>query len=259
MRLDKYLFENRYYPSREKASIAIKEGLVKVDGKIINKPSFEIEEGNIEIIKPLLDYVSFGGNKLKRAIDYFKLDFQDKIVLDIGSSTGGFTDCALKHGAETVYCVDVGSNQLAESLRKDSRVQVFENTNILDFYVDCDFDYLVMDVSFVSIKKIIPSLLRFMSDETKLVTLIKPQFELGQVKLKNGVVKDDKEHLLVLNDCINFIENLDLKVLDLTYSTQVGKMGNIEFLVLIGKGGKKKPYLTGQVVKEAHSALKNSK
>ncbi len=149
MRLDLYLVQNGYYSSREKASDAIKKGIVLVDGKLILKPSFNCENVQITITEELLAYVSWGGMKLKRAIDYFQLDFNDKVVLDIGSSTGGFTDCALQHGAKLVYAVDVGTNQLAQSLRCDLRVKVFEQTNIMDFEVEERFDYLVMDVSFV--------------------------------------------------------------------------------------------------------------
>ena len=157
------------------------------------------------------------------------------IVLDIGASTGGFTDCALQHGAKMVYAVDVGTNQLDQKLRYDLRVHSYENTNICDFNIDVNFDYLVMDVSFVSITKIIPSLLKFLNDDNKLICLFKPQFEVGKVKMKNGVIKDPKIHKNVVNMLVNFISELGLFVNDLTYSTQKGKSGNIEYLAVISQ------------------------
>ena len=130
-RLDVFLVNNGYYQSREKASQAIKKGIVEVDGKVVTKPSTPtFIESEIKILEVMLPYVSWGGMKLERAIDYFNLDFKDKVVLDIGASTGGFTDCALQHGASMVYAVDVGTNQLDQKLRYDLRVHSYENTNI---------------------------------------------------------------------------------------------------------------------------------
>lgn len=253
MRLDVFLVQNNYYSSREKASDAIKKGIVLVDGKIILKPSFDITDEKIAITEELLPYVSWGGMKLKRAIDYFQLDFKDKVILDIGSSTGGFTDCALQHGARLVYAVDVGSNQLADKLRYDLKVKVYEQTNITDFMVNERFDYLVMDVSFVSITKIIPTLLRYLDDNNYLVCLFKPQFEVGKIKMKNGVIKDPKVHKEVVNMLINFIHSIGLFVNDLTYSTQKGKMGNIEYLALVSKNPSEKKFNIDNIIKESHT------
>ena len=253
MRLDVFLVQNNYYSSREKASDAIKKGIVLVDGKIILKPSFDITDEKIAITEELLPYVSWGGMKLKRAIDYFQLDFKDKVILDIGSSTGGFTDCALQHGARLVYAVDVGSNQLADKLRYDLKVKVYEQTNITDFMVDERFDYLVMDVSFVSITKIIPTLLRYLDNNNYLVCLFKPQFEVGKIKMKNGVIKDPKVHKEVVNMLINFIHSIGLYVNDLTYSTQKGKMGNIEYLALVSKNPSEKKFNIDNIIKESHT------
>ena len=252
MRLDKYLFVNNFYESREKASIAIKKGLVMVDNKIVYKPSLEVIDPKIDIVDELLKYVSFGGNKLERAIEYFKLDFKDKVVLDIGSSTGGFTDCALQFGAKLVYAVDVGTNQLHAKLRSDPRVLVYENTNILDFVTDTSFDYLVCDISFVSIKKILAYVKRFFSPNTKMVCLIKPQFEVGDIYIKNGVVKDPKLHIEVLEDVLSFCNSASYNVLDLTYSTQLGKKGNIEYLVLLSTTGENKTFDIKKLVLESH-------
>ena len=253
MRLDIYLSSNGYYNSREKARIAIKKGIVKVDGNVVSKPSFEVNSfDKIVITKELMEYVSFGGLKLKRAINEFKLDFKDKIILDIGASTGGFTDCALKHGAKLVYAIDVGSNQLDSSLRGNPKVISYENTNILDFKTEVSFDFLVMDVSFVSITKILPDLLAFLNENNSLVCLIKPQFETGHMKIKNGVIKDIKLHKEIINKVITFINSLGLYVNNFTYSTQKGKMGNIEYLALISKNASFCKYNIEDVIRKSH-------
>ena len=252
-RLDVFLVNNNYYQSREKASQAIKKGIIEVDGKVVTKPSFQTsEEAQINVLEVMLKYVSWGGMKLERAIEYFKLDFKDKVVLDIGASTGGFTDCSLQYGAKEVYSVDVGSNQLADKLRCDFRVKSYENTNICDFNENVKFDYLVMDVSFVSITKIIPSLLKFMDEETKLICLFKPQFEVGKIKMKNGVIKDPKIHKDVCVTLVNFIKEMGLYVNDLTYSTQKGKSGNIEYLALVSRDNNCKKYSIDNIISESH-------
>ena len=252
-RLDVFLVNNGYYQSREKASQAIKKGIIEVDGKVVTKPSFSTCETNeIKVLEVMLPYVSWGGMKLERAIKYFNLDFTDKVVLDIGSSTGGFTDCALQHGARMVYAVDVGSDQLDQKLRSDFRVHSYENTNICDFNTDVKFDYLVMDVSFVSITKILPSLLKFLDENNTLVCLFKPQFEVGKIKMKNGVIKDPKIHKNVIVMLINFINELGLYVNDLTFSTQKGKSGNIEYLALVSRKNEVKKYNIDKVIEESH-------
>lgn len=252
-RLDLFLVNNNYFQSREKASQAIKKGLIEVDGKVITKPSFSVcEENKIKVLEVMLKYVSWGGMKLERAISYFNLDFNNKVVLDIGASTGGFTDCALQYGAKMVYAVDVGSNQLDLKLRTDFRVHSFENMNICDFDTDVKFDYLVMDVSFVSITKIIPYLLKFIGEDTKLVCLFKPQFEVGKIKMKNGVIKDPKIHKEVVKMLVNYIHEIGLCVNDLTYSTQKGKSGNIEYLALVSRKEEIRKYSIDSVIKESH-------
>ena len=252
-RLDVFLVNNGYYASREKASQAIKKGIVEVDGKIILKPSVPTsDEAKINILEVMLPYVSWGGMKLERAIKYFNLDFTNTVVLDIGSSTGGFTDCALQHGAKEVYAVDVGTNQLDQKLRYDLRVHSYENTNICDFNENVKFNFLVMDVSFVSITKILPSLLKFLDDKNSLICLFKPQFEVGKVKMKNGVVKDPKIHKNVIVMLINFINELGLYVNDLTFSTQKGKSGNIEYLALVSRRNECRKYNIDKVIEESH-------
>ncbi len=234
MRLDIYLVENSLFESREKARVAIKEGNVLVNKQPQLKPSFDITEEVVEVVNKN-PYVSRGGYKLEHAINEFNLDFNNKVILDIGASTGGFTDVSLQKNATKVYSVDVGSNQLHQSLLKNPKVISLENTNILDFETSEVFDYLVMDVSFVSLKVILPDLLRFLNDDNQLVALIKPQYEIGKVKVKNGIVKDLKLHEKIINDMLEFINNLGLNTLNLTKSPITGKMGNVEYLVLISK------------------------
>ncbi len=235
MRLDIYLVEHKLFESREKASYAIKNSGITVDGKIINKPSFDIDNQKVEIVNNVNPFVSRGGFKLDHAIKFFNLEFNKKVVLDIGASTGGFTDVALQNNAKKVVCVDVGSNQLHDKIKTNDKVEFYENLNILDFQTKEQFDYLVMDVSFVSIKTIIPSLIKFFSENTTLVALIKPQYEVGKVKIKNGVVKDKKIQENIVIDIINFINDIGLNVVGLTPSPITGKMGNKEYLILINK------------------------
>ncbi len=238
MRLDLFLVEKGYFKSRNKAHDEIIKGAIKINGKVIKKPSFICEDDDIvEIDSSLtLIYVSRGGLKLEGAINSFNLDFNNKIVLDIGSSTGGFVDCALKHNATLVYAVDVGDNQLDESLRDDNRIKLFENTNILDTNFDLDFDFVTMDVSFVSIEYLLNGIVKYIKDNTTFITLIKPQFELNNIKFKNGIVKDKKLHLKVLNNVNTALKSVGLGIYNIIKSPIKGKDGNLEFLALIKKG-----------------------
>lgn len=256
MRLDQYLASNNYYPSREKAQIAIKKGYVMVNDKVILKPAFDIKDEKISITEDIMKYISMGGYKLEKAIDKFHLDFQNKVVLDIGCSTGGFTDCSLKHGAKMVVGVEIGTSQIHESLVNNPHVMVYENTNILDFNSSLDFDYLVADLSFVSLKKIIPSVLKFMHDNTYIVVLIKPQFE-ANIKSKDGVIRDIKMHNNVLKDLCGFFSGLNLKILGLTFSPNKGKKGNIEYLAYLGFMGKDN-YNIDKITKEAFDYFKRN-
>ena len=238
MRIDKYLVLNNYFKTRNKAQIAILAKSVKVNGKIIDKPSYDID-GNVDIEIKMIDelkYVSRGGLKLEGAIKAFNLDFNNKVVLDIGSSTGGFTDCALKHGARRVYAVDVGSNQLDESLRNDKRVEVYENTNILNLIkFKEDIDIVLLDCSFVSVINLIEALDFYLNNNNYLILLIKPQFEVGHIKLKNGIVKDKKKHLEVLNKISKNLNDFGLYINEIIKSPIKGGDGNIEFLAKVSK------------------------
>ena len=235
MRLDQYLVEKGYFQSRNKARTSIDEGAIKVNGNICTKASFDVlDTDTIEVIKEVCPYVSRGGLKLKAAIDNFYLDFNGKTIVDIGSSTGGFTDCSLKHGAMLVYAIDVGTNQLDESLRKNDKVVSMENTNIKDIDTFPNkIDYLVMDVSFVSIENLLPGISKFITDDNALVCLIKPQFEVGKMYLKNGIVKDKKLHIHVINNLIKELANYGLNITKLIPSPILGGSGNKEYLALI--------------------------
>ena len=238
MRLDLFLVEHDFYDSRTKAQKAIEAGAVKVLGTIITKSNYEVlSDAHIEIIKETNPYVSRGGLKLEAAIDHFKLDFNNKKVLDIGSSTGGFTDCALKHGAELVYAVDVGTNQLDSTLRGRKDIVLLEQTNILEVEsFPVDFDYIIMDVSFVSIEKILPAVNRFLNEDTTFICLIKPQFEVGKRYMKNGIVKDRSLHIKVLEKVISILREYHMGVSKLIPSPILGGSGNKEFLACIKRG-----------------------
>lgn len=248
MRLDIYLVENKFFDSREKASFAIKKGAITMNDKVVTKPSAIVNNEIVKVISIVNPYVSRGGFKLEAAIKYFNLNFNNKSVLDIGASTGGFTDVCLQNNAKKVVTVDVGSNQLHDSIKLNPKVESYENTNILDFETKENFDFLVMDVSFVSIKLIIPNLLKFLNDSNYLVALIKPQYEFGKVKIKNGIVKDKKIHESVIVDVISYIKELGLNVLNLINSPITGKMGNKEYLILVSKSNNYSSYNIKDIV-----------
>lgn len=239
MRLDLYLVENNYFESRNKAKSEIENGNVIVNGKKILKSSYDVNENdNIEITDDICPFVSRGGYKLDCAIKEFNLDFNGKTVLDIGASTGGFTDCSLKHGAKIVYAVDVGSNQLHESLKVDKRVISMENTNILDAKNIPYTDFIVMDVSFVSIEYLLSGIEKYITDSNSFVCLIKPQFEVGKMNLKGGIVKDRNSYLKVLENVNTALSNYNLGISKLILSPILGGSGNKEFLALIKRNVK---------------------
>lgn len=239
MRLDQFLFEKGYFETRNKAKAAITEGHVLVNSKPILKPSFEILGDEAIELQDVCPYVSRGGYKLEGAIKAFNLDFKDKVVLDIGASTGGFTDCAIQNGARLVYSVDVGTNQLHESLKNNNKIISMENTNILDLEpntLDPKPNIIVMDVSFVSIEYLMPGISKFILDDTIFVCLIKPQFEVGNIKMKNGIVKDKNIHIKVINNVRLDLNKYNLDIFKLITSPIKGSSGNKEFLALIKKG-----------------------
>ncbi|MBO4783006.1 MAG: TlyA family RNA methyltransferase [Lachnospiraceae bacterium] len=242
-RLDIYLVDHLSIKSRSKAQELIRGGYVTVNGKKASKTGlFVSEKDDIKIIEnDVLKYVSRGGLKLEKAINEFGLDLSGVSVLDIGSSTGGFTDCALKHGAKKVVAVDVGTDIMDAGLRTEPRVELHENTDIRDFDIDeagySDISLCVCDASFISLP-IALSKLGLSNKEFKLVTLIKPQFECGQktaAKYK-GVITDRQVHKDVLTRVLNDLKGLGFSLQKLTYSPITGGDGNIEYLALFSHG-----------------------
>jgi 23S rRNA (cytidine1920-2'-O)/16S rRNA (cytidine1409-2'-O)-methyltransferase len=235
-RIDILLVEQGLYDSRERAKAAIMAGLVFAAEERIEKPGMKIPRDAVIRVKGAVHpYVSRGGLKLKKAIDKFEIDLQDAIMLDIGSSTGGFTDCALKHGTNYVYAIDVGTNQLDWSLRSDDRVCVMEKTNFR--YLTPENlkgpipNFASIDVSFISLRIILPPLMALLSQPSSIVALIKPQFEAGRDKVgKSGVIRDSAVHRDVLSTVLTFAEELGYRLQGLTFSPITGGEGNIEFL-----------------------------
>ena len=227
--------------SREKAQAMIMAGEVYIGERRINKASEPVKpEENITLRNETEKFVSRGAHKLDKAVRVFNADLKDRVVMDIGASTGGFTDICLRNGARHVYAIDVGYGQLDWKLRNDSRVTVMERTNAR--YLTADLfeerpEIAVMDVSFISVRLIIPAAFAVMGEKGKMITLIKPQFEAGRDKIgKNGVVRDAGTHEEVLNGIIDFTESAGLHVYRLDYSPITGPEGNIEFLAEIRHG-----------------------
>ena len=238
MRLDVYLMENGLVKSRTYAQDAIKEGRVSVDGKVVLKPSYDVNDEEVTLASKDVEFVSRGGLKLFEALKDFNVNLQNANVADIGASTGGFSDVALQQGANYVYAIDVGSLQLDDSLRDNPKLKSMENTNALDLSIS-DFDHVitnvVMDVSFISIKTLLPHLIQLF-DQAKFVVLIKPQFEAGKKYIgKNGIVKDKKAHEKVLEDIYYFLTTNKCCVHDMTISKTKGKDGNQEYFVYFSK------------------------
>ena len=243
MRLDKYLLLNNYFNSRNKAHMAILNKAIFVNDKLVTKPSYDVLESDIITIKNenILPYVSRGGLKLEGAINSFNLDFKDKTVLDIGASTGGFTDCALKHGAKLVYAVDVGHDQLATELKNDKKVLSLEDTNILSLPTFPEkIDIVLLDCSFVSITNLLDALVYYLNENNYLIVLIKPQFEVGHIYLKNGVVKDKKLIIKVLEKIEKALNSISLYINNITKSIIKGSTGNQEYLAYVSKKETKK-------------------
>ena len=238
MRLDKELVERSLVPSRTKAQELIKEKLVLVNGKVIDKSNYMVNELDSTEIKEndKLKYVSRGGLKLDKAINAFNIDMTNLKVMDIGSSTGGFSDCALKHGASHIVAVDVGTNLMHESLRNDPRIDLHEQTNFKEFESSYfkNIDMAVCDVSFISLKKIID---KIASENVKLdmVCLIKPQFECGKeiADKYKGIILNKQIHIDIIKDMINYFNDKGFFVKNLTSSPIRGGDGNIEYLTLI--------------------------
>ena len=236
MRLDEYLVENECFEDLEIAKRQIMVGNVIVNEQKIDKPGEIISLGKIKSIRikeKNTPYVSRGGLKLEKAIKIFNLDFRAKIVLDIGASTGGFTDCSLQNGAKFVYAVDVGTNQLDWKLRNDSRVKSIENKHINDLEkkdLQDDIDIIVMDISFISIKKVLYKIKELLKDNGFAIFLIKPQFEAERNEINKGIVDSLNVHKRVINEVIEEAKINQLFLENLTVSPIKGTKGNIEYL-----------------------------
>ncbi len=262
IRLDNLVYARGLAESREKARAMIIAGEVYSDGVKADKPGAKVEENaELRIESRRLKYVSRGGYKLEGAIKDFDLDFNGKVVLDVGASTGGYTDCALQNGAAKVFALDVGYGQLDWRLRNDPRVTVIERTNIR--YFDPEqlgelVDIITMDVSFISTAIIYPVLSRMLKEQGEVITLIKPQFEAGKDKVgRNGVVKDPKIHRDVLEKCINAAEKAGLYCVGASFSPIKGPKGNIEYFIHLLKNPAPSKYTgdTEEIVMRAHNAL----
>lgn len=264
LRLDQLLTERGLAPSREKARAMILAGEVWVNGRRVDKAGAPVAaDANIAVNSRQLRYVSRGGLKLEGAARDFALDFRDKVVIDVGASTGGYTDYALQNGAARVYAIDVGYGQLAWKLRGDERVIVRERTNIRGVRprdIGEAVDLIVMDVSFISTTLIFPVLQPLLKPEGMIVSLIKPQFEAGRDQVgKNGVVRDPKIHAAVLQRTIAAAQAAGLGCHGVTASPIQGPEGNIEFFILLHNGGPGRPETAeriGAVVAAAHAAVK---
>lgn len=262
-RIDVLLFERGLAPSREKARTLIMAGSVYVNNQKFDKPGDTVsDDAEIEVRGSMLKYVSRGGLKLEKAMQLFPIDLNGKICMDIGASTGGFTDCMLQNGAQKVYSVDVGYGQLAWQLRQDPRVVNLERTNaryLTREQVPEEIDFFSVDVSFISLRIILPAVRPLLRDGGQAVCLIKPQFEAGREKVgKKGVVRDRAVHEEVVETICRFAVENGYSVLGLTFSPVKGPEGNIEYLIYLEKSDA--PVHTADctphsVVEESHAAL----
>ncbi len=234
-RLDILLVEKGFFSTREKAESIILSGLVKVNDKFIDKPGIKIQDDTkIEVREKGISYVSRGGIKLAGALKEFTVKVKDKVILDVGASTGGFTDCLLQKGAKKVYAVDVGYGQLDWKLRNDPRVINIERTNIRYLKEDKigeKVDLATIDVSFISLEKVIPVVSSLMRKEGEIIALIKPQFEAGRAQVKKGVVRDPSVHQAVIEKIKRIALKEKLKVEGVCVSPLRGPAGNIEYFI----------------------------
>lgn len=237
-RLDALLAAKGFFESRAKAQAAIMAGQILVNDQKIDKPGTQVpEDASIRILGDKLPYVSRGGLKLEKALKIFPISIKDKVIADIGASTGGFTDCALQNGAAKVYAIDVGYGQLAWKLRSDERVVNMERTNVR--YLEKEHltemvDAVTIDVAFISLDKVLPAVHKILKPDGFVIALIKPQFEAGKENVgKKGVVRDPKVHEAVINNVIAFAKNEGFGIAGLEFSPIKGPEGNIEYLLYL--------------------------
>lgn len=264
IRLDLLVVKKQLAISRERAREYILSGKIYVNGKEERKCGLKVEENAIiEMCGEVIPYVSRGGLKLEKALRDFNINLEGHKCLDIGASTGGFTECMLNNGAIKVYAIDVGTDQLSEKLKKDERVISMEGTNVRNLTIEqigelCDFASI--DVSFISLDKVILHVLPLLKESGEVVALIKPQFEAGRGKVsKKGVVKDIKIHEEVILNIVTFLKANNINILNLTYSGIKGPNGNIEYLINFAKDfnkiGSFNSNNIGEIVKSAHEKL----
>ena len=249
------------FTSREKAKSSIMAGLIYVDGQRIDKPGTPVDfDSEITVKEDLCPYVSRGGLKLEKALKLFDFSLKDSIAVDIGASTGGFTDCMLQKGAKKVYAIDVGYGQLDWKLRNDDRVVNMEKVNVryLDpESIDEKADFISIDVSFISLNLVFPVASKLLSEEGSLVCLVKPQFEAGRNQVgKKGIVRDSKVHREVIEKVIKYGENNGLYSHGLTYSPVTGTKGNIEYLLFMKKEPSCEVLNPEETVQSSHEELK---
>lgn len=258
-RLDNYLVENGYIETRSKAQSLIMAGEVFVNNQKATKAGEQIKgDEKIEVRDKSLKYVSRGGLKLEKAMTVFPIKLDDTVCMDIGASTGGFTDCMLQNGAKKVYSIDVGYGQLAWKLRTDERVVNLERTNFR--YVTKeeveDIDFFSVDVSFISLKLILPPAFSLLKETGFAVCLIKPQFEAGREFVgKKGVVRDIDVHKKVVSEVIEFTKEIGFKILGVDFSPIKGPEGNIEYLMYISKNGENQNIDIDEIVERSHSQI----
>lgn len=262
IRLDVLLVEKGLQESRQKAQAAIMSGLVYVNRQKVDKPGTPVaEDAAVEVRGSALRYVSRGGLKLEKAMALWPISLAGAVCMDVGASTGGFTDCMLQNGAKKVYAVDVGYGQLAWKLRSDERVVCLERTNaryLSHENIPEEPDFSSVDVSFISLKLILPAIAGVLRPAGQVVCLIKPQFEAGREKVgKKGVVRDPAVHLEVLERFLCHAKESGFTVIDLTYSPIRGPEGNIEYLGFLEKGlWEERSFDLRTLVEQSHSALK---
>ena len=239
-RLDLLVVEKGLAASRQRAQALILSGKILVNHQRIDKPGTPVSTSDVIRLKgDDIPFVSRGGLKLESALREFQIDVENKICLDVGASTGGFTDCLLQHGAKKVFAVDVGYGQLAWQLRQNPRVKVIERTNIRHMPFDQIgqfVDLIVIDVSFISLKIVVPCIQQFMQPTTRIIVLIKPQFEVGKGRVgKGGVVRNTRLHAAVIEDLTVYFSQIGLQNHAVTASPIKGPKGNVEFLMLLSK------------------------
>ncbi len=235
-RIDLLLVERNLSETRTKAQALVMSGQVLVDGEIVDKPGMSVNEDSAIDVKEKYPYVSRGASKLEKAYVSFGIDFKNKSICDIGSSTGGFTDFALQHGAKKVFSIDVGHGQLDQKLREDSRVVSMEKTDFRNIQkLDEEINYFLCDVSFISLKKILPKIMELVKYKSEVIALIKPQFEAGarEVTRGKGVIKSEQVRNEIVSEIKNFAQDMGYQFEGLVESPIRGAKGNIEYLIYL--------------------------